>query len=234
MLLKAENLTVYYDKILALDDVSIEINNSEVVAVLGRNGAGKTTLLRTIMGFVKPLKGKILFENIDLTGLHAWIRARMRISYVPEGRRLFPYLTVEENLIIGTYAVRKEENVKERLEVIYNLFPKLKERRKQMTRTLSGGEAQMVAIGRALMNNPRLILMDEPSMGLAPKIVDEVFKMIKRLKEEKVTILLAEQNVRKALEIADRIYLMETGRVAFQARSEEARENPVIKKAYLG
>ncbi len=234
MLLKAESLTVYYDKILALDDVSVEINNSEVVAVLGRNGAGKTTLLRTIMGFVKPLKGRILFGDLDLSNLPAWIRSRMRISYIPEGRRLFPYLTVEENLIVGAYAVRKEENIRERLEMIYNLFPKLKERRKQMARTLSGGEAQMVAIGRALMNNPKLMLMDEPSMGLAPKIVDEVFKMINRLKEEKVTILLAEQNVRKALEIADRIYLLETGRVAFQASSEEARENPVIKKTYLG
>lgn len=234
MLLRVENLVAYYGKIMALDKVSIEVNKGEVVAVIGRNGAGKTTLLRSIMGLVKPVRGRILFRDIDLTRHPPWVRARMRIGYVPEGRRLFPYLTVEENLLVGACTVKNKEKIAERLEFVYNLFPRLRERRKQLAKTLSGGEAQMLAIGRGLMNDPRILLMDEPSMGLAPKIVDEVFNTISRLKGEGVTILLVEQNVRKALEVAERVYLLDTGRVVLHARAEEAREDPRVKKIYLG
>lgn len=234
MLLRVENLVAYYGKILALDKVSIEIDKEEVVAVIGRNGAGKTTLLRSIMGLVKPASGRILFRDIDLTRQPSWVRARMRMGYVPEGRGLFPYLTVEENLLVGAYTVKNKEKIVERLEFVYSLFPRLKERRKQLARTLSGGEAQMLAIGRGLMNDPQILLMDEPSMGLAPKIVDDVFTTILRLKDEGVTILLVEQNARKALEVAERVYLLDTGRVVLHARADEAREDPRVKKIYLG
>jgi len=235
MLLRVENLTTYYGKIMALDNVSIDISEGEVVAVIGRNGAGKTTLLRSIMGLVKPAKGRILFRGEDITGKPPWIRAKLRIGYVPEGRRLFPYLTVEENLLVGAYTLKDKEEIYRRLKAVYRLFPRLEERRSQLARTLSGGEAQMLAIGRGLMVNPRILLMDEPSMGLAPKIVDEVFDTISSLKEkEKVTILLVEQNARKALEVADRVYLLDTGRVVLHARADEARNDPRVRKIYLG
>ena len=234
MLLKVENIVVYYDKILALDNVSIEVDKGEVVAVIGRNGAGKTTLLRSIMGLVKPKSGKIVFREIDLTNHPPWIRARLRIGYVPEGRRLLPYLTVEENLLLGAYTIKDKEKIAERLEFVYNLFPRLRERRKQLAGTLSGGEAQMLAIGRGLMVDPLILLMDEPSMGLAPKIVDEVFKTISKLKAEGSTILLVEQNVKKALEVADRVYLLDTGRIVLHATADEAKKDPRIKKIYLG
>jgi branched-chain amino acid transport system ATP-binding protein len=234
MLLKAERITVYYDKVLALEDVTVKVDKYEIVAVLGRNGAGKTTLLKTIMGIVKPRSGRILINNIDITDKPPWERAKYGISYVPEGRRVFPYLTVEENLILGAYTIKERRKIDERLEVIYNLFPRLKERRKQLAGKLSGGEAQMLAIGRGLMIEPSILLMDEPSLGLAPKIISDIFKLIRKLRSEGVAVLLVEQNAKKAIEVSDRVYLLETGRLVYEASAEEAKNNEKIKEVYLG
>ncbi|MEM4488955.1 MAG: ABC transporter ATP-binding protein [Desulfurococcaceae archaeon] len=234
MLLKAENITVYYDKILALENVTVEVGKGEAIAVLGRNGAGKTTLLRAIMGIVKPRWGRVFINGIDVTDQPPWTRARYRVGYVPEGRRLFPYLTVEENLVLGAYIIKNSKKIEERLEYVYNMFPRLRERRRQLAGTLSGGEAQMLAIGRCLMVDPLIALMDEPSLGLAPKIVDEVFATISKLRSEGVAILLVEQNVKKALEVAERVYLLETGRLVYHAHVEEAMKEDKIRQMYLG
>ncbi len=233
-MLRVEGLTVHYGKIRALERVTIEVGRGEVVAVIGRNGAGKTTLLKAVMGLVRPTTGKIMFMGRDITGLPPWVRAEMGIGYVPEGRRLFPYLTVMENLLMGAYVVRSREDVERGLQTVFQLFPILRERRNQLARTLSGGEGEMLAIARGLMSNAKLLLMDEPSLGLAPIVVKEVFKVIKRLKERGVTILLVEQNARKALEVADRCYVLETGRVVFHSDAKSAMEHPMVKKAYLG
>lgn len=234
MLLKVEDVTVYYEKVLALENITVEVGKGETVAVLGRNGAGKTTLLKTIMGMVKPKQGRVFIGGVDVTKQPPWIRARLGVGYVPEGRRILPYLTVEENLVLGAYIIKDRKRIEERLEYIYSMFPRLRERKKQLAGTLSGGEAQMLAIGRCLMVNPTIMLMDEPSLGLAPKIVDEVFKTISKLRSEGVAILLVEQNVRKALEVAERVYLLETGRLAYHAPAEEARKDERIKQMYLG
>ncbi len=234
MLLEVKNLDVHYGKLHVLKNVSLGVREGELVAVIGANGAGKTTLLRTIVGLVKPTAGKIIYDGKDITDLEPWDRVKMGITMIPEGRGLFPYLTVLENLLIGAYLEKDREAVRKRLEEVFGIFPILRERRDQMARTLSGGEGQMLAIGRSLMGKPRLLLMDEPSMGLMPKLVDELFKIIKRLKEEGITILLVEQNARKALEVADRAYVLETGHVVLEGTAEELRENPVVRKAYLG
>lgn len=233
-MLVVEDLHVYYGKIKALDSVSIRIGEGEAVAVVGRNGAGKSTLIKTVMGVVRASRGRIIFEEKDITNLPPWERAKLGLGYIPEGRRLFPYLTVEENLVLGGYSIPTREELRERLEEVYNLFPRLRERRKQLARTLSGGEAQMLAIARALVAKPKLLLMDEPSQGLAPVVVDEIFKKISELKESGQAILLVEQNVKKALEIADKVYILETGRLVLEATPEEALRNPLVKKAYLG
>ncbi len=233
-MLVVEDLHVYYGKIKALDSVSIRIGEGEAVAVVGRNGAGKSTLIKTVMGVVRASRGRIIFEEKDITNLPPWERAKLGLGYIPEGRRLFPYLTVEENLVLGGYSISTREELRERLEEVYNLFPRLRERRKQLARTLSGGEAQMLAIARALVAKPKLLLMDEPSQGLAPVVVDEIFKKISELKESGQAILLVEQNVKKALEIADKVYILETGRLVLEATPEEALRNPLVKKAYLG
>lgn len=232
-MLEVRGLYVYYGKTPAISGVDLDVEEGEVVAVLGRNGAGKTTLLKAVIGVVKPARGAVRFMGVDVTGKPAWERARMGLGYVPEGRRLFPYLTVEENLLIGGYNLKSEE-VRERLEEVYALFPRLRERRKQLAMTLSGGEAQMLAIARALMSKPRLLLMDEPSQGLAPVVVDEIFRKIAELKESGQAILLVEQNVKKALEVADRVYVLDTGRIAYAATAEEAASNPIIRRIYLG
>ncbi len=234
VMLRVENVTVYYGKIMALEDVTVYLERGEVVAIIGRNGAGKTTLIKTVMGLVKPLRGRIFFENRDITRLPPWKRAELGIGYVPEGRRLFPYLTVEENLIVGAYLVKSREELVKRLEEVYQLFPRLRERRKQLAKTLSGGEAQMLAIARGLMAGPKLLLMDEPSQGLAPIIVEELFKTIAELRSRGLSILLVEQNARKALEVADRVYVLDTGRIVYQGTAEEAAKDPAIRKAYLG
>ncbi len=233
-MLVVKELQVYYGKTRALSSISLEVKQGEVVAVVGRNGAGKTTLIKTIMGVVRASRGRIIFEDRDITTLPPWDRAKLGLGYIPEGRRLFPYLTVEENLVLGGYNINSKQELRQRLEEVYSLFPRLRERRKQLARTLSGGEAQMLAIARALVAKPKLLLMDEPSQGLAPVIVDEIFRKIAELKKTGQSILLVEQNVKKALEVADRIYVLETGRVVLEASPEEALRNPLVRKAYLG
>ncbi len=233
-MLEVRGIHVYYGKTRALAGVDLEVGEGEVVTVVGRNGAGKTTLIKAIMGIVEPVKGSIVFMGRDVTRTPPWERARMGLGYVPEGRRLFPYLTVEENLILGGYNIKDRRELFERLEEVYALFPRLRERRRQLARTLSGGEAQMLAIARALVAKPKLLLMDEPSQGLAPVIVDEIFRKIAELKEAGQAILLVEQNVKKALEVADRVYVLDMGRVVYSASAEEAASDPVIRKIYLG
>ncbi len=232
-MLEARGLRVSYGKIVALRGVDVRVGKGESVSVVGRNGAGKTTLLKTIIGLVKPLEGSVVFEGRDITGLPPWDRARMGIGYVPEGRRVFPYLTVEENLVVAGYSLDPQV-LRERIEYVYSLFPRLRERRSQLAFTLSGGEAQMLSIARGLIMRPKLLLMDEPSQGLAPIIVEEVFKTIARLLEEGYSLLLVEQNVAKALEASQRVYVLEQGRVVYQASSQEALGDPVFKEAYLG
>jgi len=233
MLLKVEDLSAYYDNILALEGITIEINKGELVAIIGSNGAGKTTLLKCISGLLKPRKGRIIFEGEDITNLPAWERIKRGISLVPEGRRLFPFLTVFENLRIGAYS-RKDNEVEKDIERIFEIFPRLKERRKQLAGTLSGGEGQMLAIARGLISNPKLLLMDEPSMGLSPILVEELFKKILSLKQSGITILLVEQNARKALSIADRAYVLETGKIALHGDAKQLINNPLVKELYLG
>lgn len=233
-LLKVKDISVYYDKIMALHNVSLEINEGEVVAVIGRNGAGKTTLLRTIVGLANPKSGEIKFLGEDILSKPPWERARMGIGYVPEGRRLFPYLTVYENLLMGAYTIKDKKIIEENLERVFRLFPRLKERQRQLAKTLSGGEGEMLAIGRGLMSNAKLLLMDEPSFGLAPIIIEDVYNTIKKLKDEGITILLVEQNAKKALEVADRCYVLDSGEIVYSADAKEAVKDPLIKKLYLG
>ncbi len=233
-LLKVEKLTVFYEKIRALHDVSLEVNQGEVVAVIGRNGAGKTTLLKSIMGLVEFASGKIIFQGKDITSMHPWERAYQGIGYVPESRRLFPYLTVYENLLMGAYAIKDKNIIKKNMERVFQLFPRLKERQKQLAKTLSGGEGEMLAIGRGLMLNAKLLLMDEPSFGLAPIIIQDVYKTIELLKSEGLTILLVEQNAKKALEVADKCYVLDQGELVYMADAKTAANDPLIKKLYLG
>jgi branched-chain amino acid transport system ATP-binding protein len=233
MLLKVENLTAYYENIRVLENISIEINKGELVAIIGPNGAGKTTLLKCISGLLKPKTGKIFFENTEITHLSPWERVKLGIITVPEGRRLFPYLTVLENLYVGAY-MRKNKDVSNDIDEIFKLFPILKERSKQLAGTLSGGEGQMLAIGRGLISKPKLLLMDEPSMGLMPRLVDEIFDVIDKLRKSGLSILLVEQNAMKALSIANRAYMLETGRIVLYGNAKELLNNPLIKKLYLG
>ncbi len=232
-MLKLENVSVKYGKLVALRNVSLSVNKGESVSIVGRNGAGKTTLLKTIVGLVRNFEGKIFFEEIELSKLPPWKRASLGIGFVPEGRRLFPYLTVEENLVVAGYLLDKDK-LRDRMEKVFSLFPRLKERRKQLAFTLSGGEAQMLAIARGLINDPKLLLMDEPSQGLAPIIVDEVFSTINRLSEEGYSILIVEQNTKKAFEVSDRVYVLDSGQIVYEGTSAEAMRDPRIKKAYLG
>jgi len=233
-MLNVEKINVFYNEMQVLWDVSFKVEKGEVVAVIGSNGAGKTTTLKTIMGILHPKPGGIEFlgERIEKWPTYKIVKAG--IAMVPEGRRLFPYMTVFENLELGAYIKRASEKFEETLEWVYQLFPVLKERKDQIANTLSGGEQQMLAIARALMSRPQLLLMDEPSLGLAPSIVTRIFKVINDLREEGVTILLVEQNVRKALEISDRAYVLETGRIMLSGKSDELIQDERVKKAYLG
>jgi len=233
-LLKVENVSVYYGKVRALHKVSLEVNEGEIVAVIGRNGAGKTTLLKSIVGLVELSEGKIEFKKEDITSLPPWERASKGIGYVPEGRRLFPYLTVYENLLMGAYTIRDKKIIKENMERVFRLFPRLRERQKQLAKTLSGGEGEMLAIGRGLMSNAKILLMDEPSLGLAPIIIENVYETIQSLKEEGITILLVEQNAKKALEVADKCYVLDQGEIVYSADVETAAQDASIKKLYLG
>ena len=233
-MLKVENLEVYYGMINAIKGVSFEVNEGEVIALIGANGAGKTTILHTITGLISPKAGSITFEGAELTKIPAHKIVSMGMAHVPEGRRIFQELTVAENLKLGAFILKDKEQIEKNLEYVYDHFPRLKERENQVAGTLSGGEQQMLATGRALMSNPKIILMDEPSMGLSPLLVSEIFEIIKEVASDGKTVLLVEQNAKKALSIADRAYVLETGRIALEGDAKELMNNDRIKAAYLG
>ena len=233
-MLTVKGLESGYGEMQVLWGVDLEVKKKSITTVLGPNGAGKSTTLKTIFGIIKPWKGVVQFDGKDVTNLRPHKKVEIGMTLVPEGRHLFPNMTVYENLILGAYTKRAEEKKDESLELVYSLFPVLKERERQKAGTLSGGEQQMLAIARALMTNPKLILMDEPSQGLAPKLVKEVFETIVKMKDEGLTILLVEQNVYASLEISDYAYVLHEGKIAFGGSVEEVKESEEIKKAYLG
>jgi len=234
-LLQIQDLSTHYGPIQALDKVSLEVEQGELVAMVGANGAGKTTLLHTLSGVLTPSGGEILFDGRQITRLASHQIVGAGICHVPEGRQVFPPLSVDDNLRLGAYAVRRDKDwVESELASIYEMFPILKERSRQTAGTLSGGQQQMLAIGRALLGRPRLLLLDEPSMGLAPLLVEEIFRVIQKLNKKGVTILLVEQNARAALGIANRGYVLETGRVVLSASSSDLLADEAVRKAYLG
>lgn len=233
-MLKVDKIRVHYEGIPALHDVTLEVNPGELVAMVGANGAGKSTTLKAIVGAVTPVSGSILFNGKEITREETAKIVRLGVVYVPESRRIFGPLTVEENLLLGAFTSDSEEEAREHLDHVYQLFPRLKERVRQRGETLSGGEQQMLAIGRGLMIRPKLLMLDEPSLGLMPKLVTELFKTIFLLKEEGYTILLVEQNVREALEIADRGYVLQTGRTVHSGKGSELLQSDVVRKAFLG
>lgn len=233
-LLEVRNINVYYGDMQALWDVSFDVDEGELVALVGSNGAGKTTTLRAISGILRPRSGTIKFKGMNLTEMKPHEIVESGIAHIPEGRQLFPKLTVLENLKAAAYTKRARERFNESLEFVFKLFPILRERSSQLAGTLSGGERQMLAIARGLMLNPELLMLDEPSLGLAPKLVQEIFRTVKELKDEGLTILLVEQNVHQALTLADRGYVLETGRIVLHGAGKELLENPRIKTAYPG
>lgn len=233
-MLELKDLKVAYDKVQVLWDISFSIKAGDVVTLLGSNGAGKSTTVKTIQGILKPKSGSIKFMDKHIEGLPAYKIVDEGIALVPEGREIFPKMNVFENLILGAYLPRAKESLDESLEWVLKLFPKLEERKKQLAGTMSGGEQQMLAIARALMSKPKLLMMDEPSLGLAPVIVLQVFEIIKKLHEEGVTILLVEQNVHHALEIADSAYVLEKGKIILEGKGIELLDDEYVKSAYLG
>ena len=233
-MLKVENLVVNYGMIQALKGISFEVNEGEVIALIGANGAGKTTTLQTISGMLSPTSGKVLLEGTDITKIPGHKIVSMGLAHVPEGRRVFGGLTVLENLKMGAYTRSSKTEIAESFERIYASFPRLKERQNQLAGTLSGGEQQMLAMGRALMSKPRIVLMDEPSMGLSPIYVDEIFNIIEEISKAGTTVLLVEQNAKKALAIADRAYVLETGHIFLSGDADALMNDDSIKKAYLG
>jgi branched-chain amino acid transport system ATP-binding protein len=233
-MLEVSNLNVFYGKSQALRDVSLKVAEKEIVALVGANGAGKTTLLNTISGLLRPASGSVKFLGKRIDRLAPYKIMKLGICQIPEGRKLFTDMTVGENLEMGAYTSKAWKRKGETLEQVYQVFPVLKERRKQSARKLSGGERQMVAIGRGLMSNPRLCMFDEPSYGLAPKLFSEVLEVIKRLREEGITIFLVEQNVRQTLEVADRAYVLENGQIVLEGKGKDILQNEQVKEAYLG
>ena len=233
-MLEVKDLEVYYGMIQAIKGISFEVNKGEVIALIGANGAGKTTTLHTITGLLSPKKGSVIFEGKDITKIPAHKIVSMGMAHVPEGRRVFADLSVYENLKLGAYTRKDKENLSKDLENIYERFPRLAERKNQSAGTLSGGEQQMLAMGRALMSKPSIVLMDEPSMGLSPILVSEIFDIIESISKTGTTVLLVEQNAKKALSIADRAYVLETGKIVTSGKANELLENDSIKKAYLG
>ena len=233
-MLEVKDLEVYYGVIQAIKGISFEVNKGEVIALIGANGAGKTTTLHTITGLLSPKKGQVIFEGKDITKVPAHKIVSMGMALVPEGRRVFAELSVYENLKMGAYTRSDKNEIEESLANVYRRFPRLEERKNQMAGTLSGGEQQMLAMGRALMSKPKIILMDEPSMGLSPILVNEIFDIIRAVSESGTTVLLVEQNAKKALAIADRAYVLETGKIVLEGNAKDLLEDDSIKKAYLG
>ncbi len=233
-MLEVKDLQVYYGMIQAIKGISFEVNQGEVIALIGANGAGKTTILHTVSGLLTPKKGSVIFEGQDITKIPAHKIVSMGMAHVPEGRRVFAQLSVYDNLKMGAYTRSDKNEIEESLEMVYKRFPRLEERKNQMAGTLSGGEQQMLAMGRALMSKPKIILMDEPSMGLSPIFVNEIFDIIQEVSASGTTVLLVEQNAKKALSIADRAYVLETGTIALQGDAKELMNDDSIKKAYLG
>ena len=233
-MLKVRDLVVAYGGIEALKGISVDVPDGQIVTLIGANGAGKSTLLRTIMGLEKPRSGSVEYNEENLKGLNSQHIVTRGITLVPEGRRVFPNLTVLENLRIGAYLRKDEDGILKDIQRIYELFPRLEERNWQMAGTLSGGEQQMLALGRALMCRPKLIMMDEPSLGLAPLVIKEIFNIIRRINESGTTVLLVEQNANMALKVAHHAYVLETGRIKMEGGGKELLENEEIKEAYLG
>jgi branched-chain amino acid transport system ATP-binding protein len=233
-MLAVENLSVNYGAIRALHQVSCRVEQGEIVALIGANGAGKTTILNTISGIVPSINGSVSFEGQEITRMAAHLIVRKGICQVPEGRRVFARMSVQENLEMGGFILSSKADITAGIERAFTLFPRLAERRKQAARTLSGGEQQMLAMGRALMSNPRLLLLDEPSMGLAPMLVEKIFEIVVEINKTGTTIMLVEQNASMALSIAHRAYVLETGEVVLSGNAKELAENPEVRKAYLG
>lgn len=233
-MLEVKDLEVYYGVIQAIKGISFHVDKGEVIALIGANGAGKTTTLHTVTGLISPKKGHVLFEGKDITKVPAHKIVSMGMAHVPEGRRVFAELSVYENLKMGAYTRKDKNEIEESLKNVYKRFPRLEERKNQMAGTLSGGEQQMLAMGRALMSKPKIILMDEPSMGLSPIMVNEIFDIIRSVSESGTTVLLVEQNAKKALSIADRAYVLETGNIVLEGKAKDLLEDDSIKKAYLG
>lgn len=233
-MLEIKSLNVYYDAIHALKDVSFRVNKGEIVSLIGANGAGKTTTLHAISGLLRPKSGEVRFLDEDITKVEAHNILKKGLAQAPEGRRVFAQMTVQENLDMGAYARKDRRHLEDEMDQVFQSFPRLKERRKQVAGTLSGGEQQMLAIGRALMSKPQLLLLDEPSMGLAPILVKEIFSIIRGINAQGVTVLLVEQNARMALSIANRAYVMETGCIVMEGEAKALLHNEEVKKAYLG
>ena len=233
-MLEIRDLEVYYGMIQAIKGISFEVNEGEVIALIGANGAGKTTTLHTVSGLIAPKRGTVTFEGNDITKTPAHKIVSMGMAHVPEGRRVFASLSVLQNLKLGAYIKNNKDEIEESIQMIYHRFPRLEERKNQPAGTLSGGEQQMLAMGRALMSKPRIILMDEPSMGLSPIFVNEIFDIIKSVSACGTTVLLVEQNAKKALSIADRGYVLETGRIVLEGEAQKLLDDESVKKAYLG
>ena len=233
-LLEVKNLKVYYGVICALKGISFEVNEGEIVSLIGANGAGKTTMMQSVVGLIPKRSGSVMFDGHDISKTPCHKIVQLGMTQVPEGRRIFQELTVYENLLMGAYNTKDQQQFKADLDAAFDRFPRLAERRKQIAGTLSGGEQQMLAMSRALMSKPKLLMLDEPSMGLAPILVDQIFSIIKELHDAGTTILLVEQNASKALEIADRAYVLETGSITLSGTGRELANSPEVQKAYLG
>lgn len=233
-MLEVKDLKVYYGMIQAIKGVSFHVNEGEVIALIGANGAGKTTILHTVSGLLAPKAGSVTFEGKDIVKIPGHKIVSMGMAHVPEGRRVFAQLSVLQNLKMGAYTRKDKEEIDQTLKTVFERFPRLEERQKQLAGTLSGGEQQMLAMGRALMSHPKIILMDEPSMGLSPIFVNEIFDIIQEVSKSGTTVLLVEQNAKKALSIADRAYVLETGKIVLEGKAQDLLNNDSIKKAYLG
>lgn len=233
-MLEIKDMKVYYGMIQAIKGISFEVNEGEVIALIGANGAGKTTILHTITGLLSPKSGSVFFEGKDITKVPAHKIVSLGMAHVPEGRRVFAELTVYENLKMGAYTRKDKDEIEQTLQMVYKRFPRLQERKNQLAGTLSGGEQQMLAMGRALMSHPKIIVMDEPSMGLSPILVNQIFDIIEEVSKSGTTVLLVEQNAKKALAIADRAYVLETGKIVLEGDAKKLMNDDSIKKAYLG